>query len=85
MAKAKSREIPEFGTWLCLTCDPCVDSLSLEQFKEHLQTVHGMKSPFRGQKQMQGHFDCHGYYVSKYRWTIGDVKAGQETVGPRSH
>lgn len=68
--------------WYCLSCEgePVFEH---DEFVEHVRVTHGIPSSAKGQRRMLQHMDGRDFYGSRYEWTIGTIKAIEDTHDER--
>lgn len=66
--------------WHCPTCDVTIEHAAI---KDHLTTVHGLKS-LKGKRSLALHLDAADHFVTSYEWTFkGGLMLGQTIVALR--
>lgn len=81
--KFKSKEVEPSNTWKCCSCSEA--EFQHAEMMMHLKDVHGIDpKTAKGNRRMLMHMDGDTWFSWQYEWTIGDIKAIQHTISPRS-
>lgn len=81
--KTKSKEVKPSNTWKCCACGDA--EFQHDEMMVHLKEHHGLDpKTVKGTRRMLMHLDGDTWFAYQWEWIIGDIKAIQHTVSPRS-